>query len=480
MNKRYMLLAGLPLAVMLASCARTPVPPIEPSDVPTDWQGTTEPDSDVWPNVDWWKNFDSDELTEIIELVKGNNFDYANNLRALEAAQIQLRQAGVDLYPTPNVSVSTSSSTSRSQVGDAPSTGSGSSGPFRLSASASENNVLNKPLQYEQAVNNYESRVAQVSQTALTTLRTAAQTYFQLLFLRDSMTVTQQNLDNAIQIRDFTQARVDAGVDIPVNLLNQEIQVSSYENQLASQRQQDFELRAALALLTGRGVQGFDVQAQTLEGIEVPTVQPGLPSELLTRRPDLVQAEINLRNAAISVDQARLAFFPSISLSGSAGSSSPALLNVISDPAQVTVSLTASIAQTLLDNGSRKRQVQTQRLNLETALANYRRTVISAFNDIDSQLYNIALLKQQADVIAQQRDQAEEQLRLANLRYEQGVADYETVIRALNTVAQQRNQVLQNRQSQLNAIMNLYVALGGGWEAGDTALVENPEYASTN
>ena len=196
----------------------------------------------------------------------------------------------------------------------------------------------------------------------------------------------------------------------------------------------------------------------------------------MTRRPDLVQAEINLRNAAISVDQARLNFLPSISLSGSAGSSSPALIDIISDPAQSSFSLSANLAQTLLDNGSRRRSVVRARLNLESQLASYRQTVIQVFNDIDIALQNIQLTKRQGEVILQQRDQAEEQFNLAQLRYQEGVTNFQTVIQAQNQQESARNQVLNNRLQQINAILNLYVSLGGGWEAGEL-LVEQPEYA---
>ena len=461
----------------LAACARTPVPEIELADVPADWQGPIESDAAVWPNIDWWNNFDSEELTALIELVKANNFDYANNLRNLEAAQIQLTEAGFQLWPTPNVSISTGTSTSETQFDDGGSVSGGSSGPVQLSASASYSNILSKPLNYERAVNDYESRLAQTASTALNTLGTAASTYFNLLFIRDQIEATRQNLANAQQILDFTQARVDAGVEIPINLLNQQIRVETIGNQLTSQIQADFQIRASLALLIGRGVQGFEVEGQTLEGIVVPTVQPGLPSELLVRRPDLVQAELNLRNATVNVDVARLAFFPSISLNASASASSPALVDIVSDPATTVVSLSASLAQTLLDNGSRRRNVEQARLSLESALAIYRRSVIAAFNDIEVQLNNIQLVREQGFVTERNLVSAEEQFRLAELRYEQGVSNFQTVLNAQDSLFSSRNSVLQNRLQQLNAIIGFYQALGGGWEAGDI-LVELPEYAS--
>jgi len=464
-------------SVLLAACARTPVPEILPGDVPAGWEQPVDANAMIWPNIDWWNNFDSDELTGILDTVRQNNFDYANNIRTLQAAQIQLTDAGFAFWPTPNVSISTGASTSETRVDGGGSVSGGSSGPFQLNASVSTGDILSKPLNYDRALNDYESRVAQVASTALNTMGTAASTYFNLLFIRDQIAATEQNLVNAEQILSFTQSRVDAGVEIPINLLNQQINVDQLRNTLSGQYQSDFQARATLALLMGRGVQGFDVEGQTLEGVAVPTVQPGLPSELLTRRPDLVQAELSLRNAAVNVDQARLNFFPLISLNGNASSSSAALLDVLADPAQTTVSLSASLAQTLLDNGGRRRNVQQARLSLETSLANYRRAVIQAFNDIEIQLSNIELIREQGVVTERSLESAEEQFRLAELRYQQGVAEFQTVLNAQDQLFRSRNAVLQNRLQQLNAIISLYQSLGGGWEAGDI-LVERPEYAS--
>ena len=479
MNRKFRSVVLAVSVGALAACARTPVPEIAATDVPPEWRGPVQSEASVWPDVDWWSNFSSDELTQLIEAVKANNFDFQNNLRNLQAAQIQLTDAGFELWPTPNVSISSGASTSRTSIDGGPTTSGGTSGPAVLTASASMSGILSKPLNYERAVNDYESRLAQIANTAMNTVGTTASTYFQLLFLRDQMVVSAQNLDTARQTYDFTQARVDAGIEIPINLLNQQISVQNIENQILSQQQQEYQIRASLALLTGRGVEGFDVQGQTLSEISVPAVQPGLPSDLLVRRPDLVQAELNLRNAAVSVDLARRAFFPQISLNGSANSSSPALVDILADPASTTVSLSTNLALQLLDNGARKRNVEQTRLSLETALANYRRTVIQAFNDIEIQLRNLELIRQQGVVIGQQLDAAEEQYRLADVRYQAGTSNFQQVLNAQNQLFSARNSVLSNRLQQLNAIISFYEALGGGWEAGEV-LLDRPEYARAN
>ena len=463
----------------LAACARTPVPDIEAADVPAAWDGPLAENATLWPNIDWWNNFGSPELTAFMEEVKRENLDFQNNLRSLQAAEIQLRQAGFDLWPTPNVSISTGTSTSSQTLAGGGSAGGGSTQGFNLSAGVSSGSLLNKPLNYERALNDYTSRQAQISSTALATMTLAARTYFTLLAVRDNRRVTERNLETARESLRVTQAEVDAGRAVPINALNSRINVQQLENSLLSSYQQEYSTLASLALLVGRGVEGFNLEGESLADVMIPTVQPGLPSELLARRPDLVQAEVNLRNASISVDTARLSFFPSISMNLNGSASSPALISVLSDPVTTSVTLGTSLTMALLDNGTRKRNLEQSRLSLETSLASYRTTIIRAFNDINIQLRNIELIQAQGLVIAQQLASAEEQERLARLRYDVGNTTFLEWLNAQTNLFTARQSVQNNRQSQLTAILDLYTALGGGWEMG-TVLLNDPAYAAAN
>jgi NodT family efflux transporter outer membrane factor (OMF) lipoprotein len=479
MNNQFRLTVLAVSIAALAACARTPVPDIEAADVPTGWDGPVEATADFWPDVDWWNNFGSPELTAFLEEVRRNNLDFQTNLRNLEAAELTLRQAGFDVWPSPTVSINTGASTSNSTLVGGGSSGGGQTQGFNLGLSASTGNILSKPLNYERALNTYTSSQAQISQAALSTMTTAASQYLTLLGVRDARRVLEQNLATAQQSLRFTQAQVDAGTAVPLNLLNSQISIQGIENQLLSSYQQEYSALAALALLVGRRVEGFNLEGQSLDSITVPTVQPGLPSELLRRRPDLVQQEMSLRNAAISVDTVRLNFFPSISMSLSANSSSPALINILADPATTTVQLSSSLAATLLDNGTRKRNLAQSRLQLENSLASYRTTIIRAFNDINIQLRNIQVIQAQGAAIAQQLERSVEQERLARVRYEAGTSTFQDLLNAQNDLFQARQSVLSNRASQLTAIINLYTALGGGWEMG-TVLLNDPAYASAN
>jgi NodT family efflux transporter outer membrane factor (OMF) lipoprotein len=444
-------------------------PPLPESDVPERFIGPIVEESAVWPNTDWWNNFHDAELSAFIEEVKANNLDLANNRRNLESAQIALREAGLARWPTPQLTIGDATGYSRTSLDGATVSSGNVNEATRLAATFTYTNILTKPATYARDLTDYDSELAQSADVAMNTLGTATSTFFQLLLIRDRIVAARQNLDNAEVIGRIAQARVDAGVSVPIDALQQQIQIEQQRTALQSLIQADLAARASLALLVGRHVQGFDITGQTLQDVEVPQVQPGLPSELLMRRPDLYQAEMNLRGSAINVSVVRRSLFPNISLTASATQSSFDLANVLSSPAQATAGLTASVVQLLLDNGQRHRNIELSKLSLESSLALYRRTVLGAFNEIEVALASIQLLEEQAAVAASSLAAAEESFRIAEVRYREGVADFETVLVSQNSLFSTRNAFLDNKLQRLNAILSFYQALGGGWTAGDLA-----------
>jgi NodT family efflux transporter outer membrane factor (OMF) lipoprotein len=457
------------IVAALAGCATMPPPPLEETDVPARWQGPVYDQASVWPNTDWWNNFNDAELSAFIDEVKANNLNLANNRRNLESAQLTLREAGLARWPTPEVALGDGTSFATTRVDGATVSSGNIPEDTQLAASFSFGAILTKPATYARALTDYESQLAQAADIAMNTLGTATSTFFQLLLIRDRIVAARQNLENAEVIGRIAQARLDAGVSVPIDTLQQQIQIEQQRNALQSLIQSDLAARASLAFLVGRHVQGFDIDGETLQDVEVPRVQPGLPSELLTRRPDLYEAEMSLRGAAISVTIVRRSLFPQISLTSSASASSASLADIVSSPALSTFGISASLVQTLLDNGERRRNIAQARLSLESSLANYRSAVLDAFNEVEVALTDIQLLEAQAEVAASSLGAAEEAFRIAQVRYAEGVADFQTVLQAQNTLFTTRNAFLDNKLQRLNAILAFYQALGGGWEPGDIA-----------
>jgi NodT family efflux transporter outer membrane factor (OMF) lipoprotein len=460
-----------PALLAIGACAVMEPPPLPEADVPQRFIGPVYGEANVWPNTDWWNNFNDPELSAFIEEVKVNNLDLANNRRNLESAQIALREAGLARWPTPELTIGDATSYSRTSLNGATVSRGNQNSQTELAASFVYSGILTKPATYARDLTDYDSELAQAADVAMNTLGLATQTFFQLLLIRDRIVAARQNLENAEVIGRIAQARVNAGVSVPIDALQQQIQIEQQRTALLSLIQADLSARASLAVLVGRHVQGFDIAGQTLQNVEVPRVQPGLPSELLVRRPDLYQAEMSLRGAAINVSVVRRQLFPQISLTATASSSSFELANVVASPAQSFAGISASLVQVLLDNGQRRRNIEQSKLSLESSLSSYRRAVLTAFNDVEVALANIQLLEEQGEVAASSLDAAEEAFRIAESRYREGVADFETVLVAQNSLFSTRNAFLDNKLQRLNAILSFYQALGGGWTAGDL-----PEY----
>jgi NodT family efflux transporter outer membrane factor (OMF) lipoprotein len=468
MNKTARIVSVLaPLA--LGACAVMEPPPLPEADVPQRFIGPVVDEAVVWPNTDWWNNFKDEELSAFIEEVKANNLDLANNRRNLESAQIALREAGLARWPEPTLTIGDATGYSRTSLNGATVSRGNENDATQLAARFTYSGIVTKPATYARDLTDYDSEVARAADVAINTLGTATSTFFQLLLIRDRIVAARQNLENAETIGRIATARVNAGVSVPIDALQQQIQIEQQRTALQSLIQADLAARASLALLVGRHVQGFDIAGQTLQNVEVPSVQPGLPSELLVRRPDLYQAEMSLRASAINVSVVRRSLFPQISLTASATSSSFELANVLASPAQTSAGITASLVQLLLDNGQRQRNIEQSKLSLESNLAVYRRAVLGAFNEVEVALSNIELLEQQAAVAASSLAAAEESFRIAEVRYREGVADFETVLVSQNSLFSTRNSFLDNKLQRLNAILNFYQALGGGWNAGEIA-----------
>ena len=444
-------------ALALGGCGTASMPALD-SDVPPDWGETAVGE---WPGEEWWEAFGSEELSEIIQLVEQRNLDLKNAERSFRQAQLALIDAGFDLYPTPIVDFNAGINYSGTEPpgGDFSDRGTESA---RLSLGVSYGDILSKPYRYDRAEASFESAAVQLAGTQLSIRVLAASTYFRILFARDQIEAARRNLETAEFIERITRARVDAGVLTPVDALQQQIAVQRQRNAVAQLRQEELAARAALAVMVAEPVRNFDVQGTTLASLQTPTVAPGLPSELLVRRPDIVQAELTLRSARANVAIARNALLPSIGLTGSTNTASDSLRELTSDNS-FSVSLGASLAQSVFDFGRRGRAKESARLQMESSLASYRHTVIRAFNDIEIALGNIELLDSLNRIALEDLRRAEESLRIAQVRYREGVIEYHRVLTAQDFLYAARNNVLSNKRAYLNAIVGLYQALGGGW-----------------
>jgi NodT family efflux transporter outer membrane factor (OMF) lipoprotein len=444
------------LALATAGCISTPPPAgLKPADVPAQFETKAPANAQVWPNTDWWSNFGSPELTTMEQTAQTENLDIVAAAARVLQAQAQSGIATSALFP--NVSLD-ASATRRG-------TGAGThSDSFGIGADASYQLDLFGQIHADVRAANESLRNSRYAQqtVALTTTAAVANTYLQVLALRERLAIAHKNVDAAERILAITQAKVTNGVSSNLDLAQQRAQLEGQQAQIPVLEQLEREARYSLAVLLGRIPEGFTVTAQNLNGIAPPIVAPGLPSELLRRRPDVAASEAALYAAHANVDAARAAFFPSIGLTGSAGFASAAIGSLFNGP-NFAYSIGASLLQTIFDGGRLSSQSDLAKARQTELIADYRKAALSAFSDVESSLGETSSLAEQERLKTAQVADAQEAFRIAELQYREGVADLLLVLQTQQTLFSAQDQLVQIRLARLEAVVGLYQSLGGGW-----------------
>ncbi len=290
---------------------------------------------------------------------------------------------------------------------------------------------------------------------ALTITSDVANTYLDVLALRERVTIAKANIDAAKRILTITEAKVTNGVSSNLDLAQQRAQVAGEEAAVPGLEEQEREARYALAILLGRAPEGFDVTAVNLDGIMAPSVRPGLPAALLERRPDVAEAEAQLLSAHANLDAARAAFLPQIGLTGS--------VTQLFDPSTLAWSIGASLLQTVFDGGRLSSESDLARAEQTQLLVEYRKAVFSALSDVESSIGQVSSLTDEERFLTIEVTNAQEAYRISELQYREGVTDLLTVLQTQQTLFTAQDQLVQVKLARLQAYVSLYRSLGGGW-----------------
>lgn len=455
----------------LASCATdAPTDRLADTDVPSSWEGPIPQNADEWPSPSWWRAFNSNELDDLIAKAQSQNLDLAAATARIMQAEAQAKVAGSALLPSVNLSVGASQSGplgGKSTVSQRRSFSADVGASYELDFWG-RNRANLSAAEASLAASRYDRETV-----ALTVTASAASTYFQILSLRDRLRTAKLNLENARGVLKIIEARVKAGVVTPLDLAQQRAAVANQEASIPALEQSEREARATLALLLGLPPQGFDVTAKSMAGLAAPTVKPGLPSGLLARRPDIRRSESDLLAADANIAAARAAFFPTISLTGSAGFASAALSSLF-NPANAAYTIGASLLQTIFDNGRLQGEYEATIGRRQEIVANYRSAVITAFSDVHVALGAVASLAAEEHQRSLAAAQAAEAFRIADVRYRAGVEDFISVLDAQRTLYSAQDQLSQTQLARLQACVALFRALGGGWSDQAVASLAGP------
>jgi NodT family efflux transporter outer membrane factor (OMF) lipoprotein len=475
-------LAALLLGPMLSGCILGSERPALNLEVPASYRAAAKANADgAVPAVDWWRGFRSAELTALMDAAQNNNLDIAVAIAQIVQADAQVGVSGAPLLP----SLTGGFSAEREHFGPQASSGGGSGlsglglgvgggggstfNQFSTSLTASymidfwgKNRATLYAAEENATVARYNREVV-----TLTTVATVANTYFQILAAQDQLAVTRRDLAAAERILNLIQKQFNGGTASQLDLSQQQALVATQRAAIPPLEVIVGQNIATLALLVGHAPTNFTVHGGTTRSIFVPHVTPGLPSELLYQRPDVREAEAQLAAANFSVESARAAFFPQIQLTAVNGSQSQALASLLT-PGSAFYTLAGSLTQPIFDGFLLESELkQAKGIQLQDLQA-YRKSVLSAFTDVEKALIALQKLtlqeRLQQDVVTASRqafDVAEKQLN-------GGTINLITVLQAEQTLFTAENTLVQVRLSKLLAAVSLFQALGGGWTPGGT------------
>jgi len=312
------------------------------------------------------------------------------------------------------------------------------------------------------ALENYFASDAARVGTQIALVAEVASQYFTERALLEQIELSQQTLDSVSQTYDLTKTRLDAGDVSELDARSVEIQVQTAKANLAAYRQQLSVTRNALAFLIGTSLPETLPGGRSLEQGLVSDLRSGVPSDLLTRRPDILEAEHQLRAANADIGAARAAFFPRITLTGGAGTASRSLGDLFQSGTSAW-SFSPQVSVPIFDGGFNKANLEVAEVRKQIGIAQYEKSIQTAFREVSDGLVsrtgiNDQIVAYEGLVGAQQR-----RFDLADTRYKQGVDSYFEVLDAHQDLYAARQVLIQLRLARLTNAVRLYKALGGGW-----------------
>ena len=461
-------LMALAIALGLAGCAAGPNLTLnERPALPATWRDAdaqANAQADAHITRDWWRSFGSAELDRLIETARTQSRDLAAAVARVRQAEASARIAGADLLPRLDAS-GNATRQSRMSTSHAGNGGRVTDTTFSAGLNAAyevdfwgRNHALRDSAHAGLEASRFDRDTVELTLTAGT-----ASAWLQTVALLERSAIASRNLDSANRLLALVEARSRAGAATPLELAQQRGLVASQRRTVAALHQRAAEAHNALAVLLGQAAEPV-LGTTTLADLRPPAIGSGVPSMLLTRRPDLARAEARLTAAAADIRAARAAMLPRLTLTASLGTGGDQLRHIFDNPLYL---LAAGLAAPIFDASRLAAQRDLTLARREELLATYQHAIISAFADVQAALHATTGLDAQRDAQAVEMEQAQRALRLAESRYRAGADTLLTLLDAQRTLYAAQDAAVQLRAARLQAAVGVYRALGGGWERED-------------
>ena len=455
---RWLALTGV---LALSACNLGPryhKPQVPP---PPAWRADEVSGPAAWPSADWWKGFSSPQLDLLIDEAQHSNDDIAGAIARVREADAQARIAGAPLLPE----ISGTASATRERELNLAAPGTTTANVFSPLLNATyeldfwgKNRAALDAARLAAAASRYDRVTVE-----LTVMTSVANTFFQAVEAQDRLKVARDNLASAASILKGLRLELKVGTITALDVAQQETTVAVLNASIPPLQQQLLQSIDALAILVGKPAEEVNITTGTLEALAEPQVIPGLPSELLTRRPDVAEAEAQLMSANASIAVARASFFPSIDLTASGGYASTALSSLF-NPASRVFTLSGGLTQPIFQGGALTGQYAYSKARYAELLADYHKAVISAFSNVEDALVTLQQTdlqyQRQADAVAKARRAYE----ITQRQFHIGTINILTVLNTEAALFTAEDTLVQVKYAHLAALVSLFNALGGGWQ----------------
>lgn len=449
---------GLLSVIWLAGCSALPTDQTEKTvSLPEQWQvAASSQQPGELPSELWWQSFGSPELLALLQQVQTQNWDMEAAAARIRQAEAQAQQAGAALWP--DVKLEVSASREGRLGGDADYAGA----RYRTGARASYEVDLWGGVRAgsDAATSRLVQQRALWQATQLRVSTEAAKAWVDVLSLSERLRIAEQNQAVAYELLQWMTARAEAGAEDRLAVVSQQQLWAEQRQRVELLTQQRQQAQSRLQIWTG-ALQHTGVPVTiSIEHLPVPTLDSGVPSQLLVRRPDLLAAEAELQAAKADVTVARAAMLPQLNLSLYAGGSAGSLSRVLSNP---LYDAAANLLAPIFNAGRLQAGYALAEAKQHELVMQYQQAIVQAFVEVEVALEEVAGLAKQEAVQQEIVRLASDALQLAQQRYEAGAETVQSVLETQRQWFNARDVVIQHKTARLWAVMELYRALGGGW-----------------
>ena len=414
----------------------------------------------------WWEIYNDPQLNALEEQVSISNQNVAAAVAQYREARDAVRIARSSLFPTVTTSPAVTNQRSSATLSISASAVSPGSAtvydlPFDVSYQADVWGSIRRNLTASYA--NAQVSAADLENARLSFQAQLAEFYFELHGLDGDTDLLQRTVKAYEEYLKLTQDRFELGVASGADVAQAKTLLDTTRAQLIDLGVQRAQFEHAVAILIGKPPAELSIPAMVLKTLP-PAVPIGVPSALLERRPDIAASERQVAAANEQIGIAKAAFFPSLLLSATGGLESTSFSQWLTWPSRFWA-VGPQVAETLFDAGKRHAQLDTERAAYDATVANYRQTVLTAFQQVEDNLAALRILEQEATAEDAAVADAKESLAISTDQYKQGIATYLQVITAQTFALQDEKAAVDILTRRMTASVLLIEALGGGWDA---------------